>query len=627
MCARIARALDVDPEVLPCRVVPVEHHLAHIASAYYTSPWDSLTAGFSYDASGDFVSAMAARCEGSTIEILDRVRLPDSLGVFYTGLCQMMGFDRFGEEYKVMGLSAYGEEAYLDRLRSVLRLPDDGWFSLARGHFDIQEGRDIGSVSEEGHITLGAVWGSSLVDLLGPKRDRQAPLGRREFDLAKSTQVRFEEAALHCMNRLHGLVPSERLATAGGCALNGVANARILRESPFTKHHLHPAASDDGGCVGAALWCWHNIVGGSTRTVMRSAFLGPEYDDASIRDDLRAAGLSARRLDPGELVAEVASHLARGHVVGWHQGRSEWGPRALGNRSILADPTNPRMKDILNEKIKRRESFRPFAPSVLAREVPRLFEQVVDSPFMMHVVKFKEPWRRRLPAVVHEDGTGRLQTVHPEANPLYASLIEALSRHTGVGVVLNTSFNENEPIVEAPRQAIGLLQPNRHGRPVCRLLSSRSPSSKGDVVDYEGPARSRLVLPGHSMGGTEVYVQGLAQRLASMGHSVSVAAPDPELKSPRRYEHEGLTVFRYPVPARPTREEARGDVPARGEEFLAQYLRTWRPDVFHSHTVRTGLGLSSCSAAREAGCSVVMTNHQPSLPWLCQRGDTPALGD
>ncbi len=246
---------------------------------------------------------------------------------------------------------------------------------------------------------------------------------------------------------------------AGGCALNGVANARIHRDTPFTDHYLQAAASDDGTCLGAAYYCWHHVLGQKERFHMEHAFWGPEYPDERLRAVAESSGLIVQGcVDNSRLVEVAAGLIANGLVTGWYQGRSEWGPRALGNHSILANPTIKTMKETINAKIKRRESFRPFAPSVLREEVATYFEQQVESPFMMHVVKIRPEWRDRLPAVTHVDGTGRLQTVDRESNPLYHKLIDAFRRKTGVGMVLNTSFNENEPIVDTPEQALACFQ-------------------------------------------------------------------------------------------------------------------------------------------------------------------------
>lgn len=452
---QLAEICDEDPATVRFETVGVEHHLAHIASAYYLSPFEELTAGFSYDASGDFASAMAARCEGTRIEVLDRVTLPHSLGFFYTALCQFIGFDEFGEEYKVMGLAPYGEDRHGELMRELVRLDGDHWYRLAPGYFGMHEGGESGAVDDKQHILMGRLYTERLIQTLGPPRRRSDPLTQREKDIARSTQVRFEEAAIHCLNRLHRLAPTERLVMAGGCALNGVANARFLRETPFAQPYLQAAASDDGTCLGAAYYCWHQVLGRQERFHMEHAFWGPAYPDSRLRAVAEASGCLVKVChDDTDLVETTAGLIADGRVLGWYQGRSEWGPRALGNRSILANPALATMKDTINAKIKRRESFRPFAPSVLDECVPIYFEQTVYSPFMMHVVKIRPEWRERLPAITHVDGTGRLQSVDRASNPLYHRLIEAFQRRTGVGVVLNTSFNENEPIVDTPEQAV-----------------------------------------------------------------------------------------------------------------------------------------------------------------------------
>jgi carbamoyltransferase len=454
MLQQLAAVCEEDPSRVSFEVIGIEHHLAHIASAYYLSPFDSLTAGFSYDASGDFASMMAARCEGQRIEVLDRVTLPHSLGFFYTALCQFIGFDEFGEEYKVMGLAPYGEDRYSEQMRELVRLDDRLWYRLSVGYFGMHEGRESGAMDDRQRIIMGRLYTDRLIDLLGQPRKRSDPLTQREKDISRSTQVRFEAAAVHCLTQLQDLVPSAQLAMAGGCALNGVANARIHRETGFKKHYLQAAASDDGTCLGAAYWVWHNVLGRKERFHMQHAFWGPEYSNDRISKVAENSGFLVRVcVDERDLVETAASLIADGLVIGWYQGRSEWGPRALGNRSILANPAIPTMKDNINAKIKRRESFRPFAPSVLKEMVSTYFEQDVDSPFMQHVVKIRPEWRERLPAVTHVDGTGRLQTVNRASNPLYHALISAFQRYTGIGMVLNTSFNENEPVVDTPEQA------------------------------------------------------------------------------------------------------------------------------------------------------------------------------
>lgn len=463
----VAEACGVAEGECRFQVVRVEHHLAHIASSFYASNFDE-AAGFSYDGSGDFASAMFARCQGNRIEVLDRVHVPHSLGFFYTALCQFIGFERFGEEYKVMGLAAYGQPAYLDLMRELVtfgnaeRLKTEmlkkaaplGQFRLKQEYF-----RPLGKnleecVDEKGEIVLPPLYSEELVKRLGPPRQRGVELSQRDKDVAASCQAHFEEMVLRCLAALHERVPASNLVTAGGCALNGVCNARILRDTPFNKSYIQCAASDDGTAIGAALYVWNSVLGKPRAGAIEHGFWGQEHSVADMEAALKASGLSYQRFDGAALLQRAAEHLNSGHVTGWYQGRSEWGPRALGNRSILAHPGWPGMKDLINAKIKRREAFRPFAPSILAEAVGDYFEQSVESPFMMHVVKIRPKQREALSAVCHQDGTGRLQTVSHRQNALYYDLIKTFAQKSGTPVVLNTSFNENEPVVDTPQQAV-----------------------------------------------------------------------------------------------------------------------------------------------------------------------------
>jgi carbamoyltransferase len=448
----VAEACGVGEKDCRFRVVRVEHHLAHVASAYYASDFEE-AAGFSYDACGDFASTLFARCRGQRIEILDRVYVPHSLGFFYTAVCQFIGFDQFGEEYKVMGLAAYGQPVYLDLMRALCR-NGGGRFRLDRRSF-VTLGKNLEACRDaRGEILLPPLYSPEWVRRLGRPRVRGTEITPREKDLAASCQRHFEDVVLSCLGWLHATVPTENLVTAGGCALNGVCNARILRDTPFRRAYLQCAASDDGTALGAALYVWNSLLGKPRAGGIRHAYWGPEYSEPEMEAALHAKGLAFERLERTALLARVASLLNAGRVVGWYQGRSEWGPRALGNRSILAHPGWPGMKDLINRKIKRREGFRPFAPTILAEAVGDYFEQAIESPFMMHVVKIRPEKRAALSAVCHADHTGRLHTVTRAQNPLYYDLIAEFARQSGVPVVLNTSFNENEPIVETPQQAV-----------------------------------------------------------------------------------------------------------------------------------------------------------------------------
>lgn len=456
----IARECGFPAEVCRFEVAHVEHHLAHLASSFFCSEFPE-AAGFSYDASGDFVSAAYAHCRGSDIEVRQRVFLPHSLGYYYTAICQFIGFDHFGEEYKVMGLAAYGRPKYLPLMEKMLVPESHGRFRVGQQYFSglLQRSHEQ-LLDEQGQLVIPPLYGDALPAELGAPRKRGADLTQRDRDLAASCQSHFEEVVLHALRWLHQEVPLDALVAAGGCALNGVCNARIRRDTPFKRGYIHGAAGDDGTAVGAALHVWNTIERGARSPVLSHSYLGPEYSETRMAAALQTAGLPAERLDREELLARVSGMLAEGRVVGWYQGRSEWGPRALGNRSILAHPGWTGMKDTINRKIKRRESFRPFAPTVLNERVADYFEQVIESPFMMHVVRIREERRAELAAVTHEDFTGRLHTVVREQNPLYYDLIAAFQRRTGTGVLLNTSFNENEPIVDTPEQAIDCFQRN-----------------------------------------------------------------------------------------------------------------------------------------------------------------------
>ena len=458
--ALIASECEVDPAELRFRVFDVEHHLAHIASAYFISPWDRC-AGFSMDGSGDFVTCMLAACEGRRIEIKKRVYVPDSMGSFYTMICEFIGFRYYGDEGKVMGLAPYGDDSYRDRFEDMLRLPA-GSFELNPRYFETFGSNQGISIDERGQMKISRHYSDHMVELFGePREPGTDEIGRRERNLAFGMQRRFEQGFMHMLNTLHELVPDERVAMAGGSVLNSVANGKLFDQTPFRQTAIQPAAGDEGLALGAALYVSQAELGEEQRYVMVDAYLGPGYDEQEIRSALDASGVVYERLEREPLLERTAEAIAAGDVVGWFQGRMEWGPRALGNRSILAHPGLPDMKDVLNARIKRRESFRPFAPSVLADRQHEIFEHDHPSPFMLHVYKIRPEWRPKLVAVNHVDDTGRLQSVAREENALYYDLIRAFERRTGLPVVLNTSFNENEPIVCTPEEAIDCFRRTR----------------------------------------------------------------------------------------------------------------------------------------------------------------------
>jgi carbamoyltransferase len=441
------------------RVHAVEHHVAHLSSAFHASPFEEAVV-VSVDGFGDFASAAWGVGRGTAIDVDERVYFPHSLGIFYQALTQLVGFPDYGDEYKVMGLAPYGQPVYLDAMRQIVRLEEGGGFRLDPDCFRHHRER-VEHEWDDGAPAFGPLYAPAMTGLLGPARAKGEPLTQRHRDLARSAQAMYEEAFFHLLNALHARHPLAAVAIAGGCGMNSVANGKVTRMTPFRDVYVPPAAGDAGGALGAAWSVWHEL-GGARAPPMRHAYWGPQYGDDAIRAvlearraDVAAAGCTVTRVDDeGELCRRTAAAIAGGEVVGWFQGRMEWGPRALGNRSIVCDPRRADMKEILNRKIKRRESFRPFAPSILREAVPDWFEQDGDVPFMGQVYPLRAERRAQVPAVTHVDGSGRLQTVEREANPRYHALIEAFRDLTGVPMVLNTSFNENEPVVCRPDEAL-----------------------------------------------------------------------------------------------------------------------------------------------------------------------------
>jgi carbamoyltransferase len=448
----LARALDVSPDALRAEVHNVEHHQAHVASAFFVSPFEQ-AAVLSVDGFGDFASTMLAVGRGNRFEVLDRVLFPHSLGIFYTALTQWLGFPKYGDEGKVMGLAPYGDpEARLARMRELVRLDGD-LFQLGLDYFTHdKEGVDM--TWDEQTPTIGRIFSDRMVEAFGPAREPRTELERRHEDVAAGLQAMLEEAYLHLVQALWERTREPAICLAGGVALNAVANGRIRPETPFEDVYVQPAAGDSGTAVGAAYWVWNQHLGRPRDFVMEHAYTGPGYSDEECAAAARAAGFEPERLDDDRLFPEVARAIEAGDVVGWFQGRMEFGPRALGNRSIVVDPRRADMKDVLNARIKHREPFRPFAPSILAEATGDWFEQDYPSPFMVLVYKTKAERRAQIPAVNHVDDTGRLQTVEERVSPRYHRLISEFARLTGVPVVLNTSFNENEPIVMTPEQAV-----------------------------------------------------------------------------------------------------------------------------------------------------------------------------
>ena len=455
----LANALEIDAGQLHFQEHHLEHHIAHIASAYYCSPWEK-AAGFSYDGSGDFVSTMMARCEGNEIEVLDRVFLPHSLGSVYTMVCEFIGYSKYGDEGKVMGLAPYGKDTYCEQISRIVAATENG-FQLDLDYFQPLGSNQGMQVLPDGTVQLARHFSGRMEKIFGPPRQSSTQITQRDMDLAYAVQHRFEEIFFHLLNGLHRRVPVDDLAMAGGCALNSVANGKLFDRTPFRHTYIQPAAGDEGLAIGAALHTYHSVLKQPRRHELKHSYLGPEFSESSINSALQHAGLESRKLERAALLEAVAEQIAAGNVVGWFQGRTEWGPRALGNRSIVAHPGLPDMKEVLNARIKHREWFRPFAPSIMAEHQHEYFEHDHPSPFMLHVYKIRPEKRQTLCAVNHIDDTGRLQTVTREENAMYYDLISAFYRKTGIPVVLNTSFNENEPIVCTPEEAIDCFKRTR----------------------------------------------------------------------------------------------------------------------------------------------------------------------
>ncbi|RMG21044.1 MAG: carbamoyltransferase [Methanobacteriota archaeon] len=444
------------------KVVNIEHHLAHLSSAFHVSPYQEAVV-LSVDGFGDFASSAWGLGSGTEINVSRKIYFPHSLGIFYQALTQYLGFPNYGDEYKVMGLAPYGKPSYMQQMHQIVQLQDDGTFKLNMRFFRHASER-IEYEWENGVPVVGDLYSNELHQLLeGLARKKEEPIEQRHRDLARSIQAMYEEAFFHMLRHLYDRYGVNSLCLSGGCAMNSVANGKVRRMTPFKNVYVQAAAGDAGGAIGAAFSAFYQMAPRSNRSfVMSHAYWGPSFsderNDALLRDNqkrLEEEGCIWEKVDDEEeLCRKTAEAISEGKVVGWFQGRMEWGPRALGNRSIVCDPRRPDMKDILNLKIKRRESFRPFAPSILREKVSEWFEEDDEVPFMMKVFQIREEKRALIPAVAHVDGSGRLQTVYRETNPRYYRLIESFEKITGIPIVLNTSFNENEPVVCRPEEAL-----------------------------------------------------------------------------------------------------------------------------------------------------------------------------
>jgi carbamoyltransferase len=448
-----------DNNLFKGEVHEIEHHYAHLSSAFHVSPFEDATV-VSIDGFGDFASSAWGVGHGSEISIDERVYFPHSLGIFYQAITQWLGFPNYGDEYKVMGFAPYGNPNYMDEMHKIVLLNDNGGFRLNLDYFQHHK-KKIDYEWGDCEPKVGKLFSDGLVDLLGPCRQKGEELSHYHKDIAHSMQKMYEESFFNLLNVLHKRHGGETLCLAGGCAMNSVANGKVYRHTPFKKVYIQSAAGDAGGAIGSAFAVWHKL-SKKRSFVMDHAYWGPRFKNTFIKNlldentnILLENECEVEFLDNEDVLCDqIVAAISEGKVIGWFQGRMEWGPRALGNRSILCDPRRGDMKEILNKKIKRRESFRPFAPSILQEKVCDWFEQDDDVPFMMQVYPIREEKRELIPAVTHVDGSGRLQTVSANSNPLYHKLISSFEELTGVPMLLNTSFNENEPVVCRPEEAL-----------------------------------------------------------------------------------------------------------------------------------------------------------------------------
>ncbi len=460
LSATIAAHLGLDEYVVAPRMRYIEHHPAHLASAAFVSPFDS-AAVCAIDGFGDFVSTSWGRVEGTRLDIRERVFFPHSLGLLYLAITQYLGFPNYGDEFKVMGLAPYGEPRYVREVESLVHLQPGGRFTLDLSYFS-HWSDGVEMTWSEGAPSIGRVFTPKLEQLLGPARRKDEELTPKHEAIAASLQVAFENAAMHVLNHVYATTRNPRLCLAGGCAMNSVANGKIRERTPFEQVYIQPAAGDNGTALGAAFHAWHGASEAPRAFVMEHGYWGPEFGDEDVvrtlrerASEIRSAGCVERAwTDQAALDAWTAAQVAAGRVVGWFQGRMEWGARALGNRSIVADPRRADMRDIINTRIKFRERFRPFAPSVAEEALHEYFVGAVADPFMLQVYPVRPEKRAVVPAITHVDGSGRLQTVSARSNPRYWNLIKAFERVSGVPMLLNTSFNENEPIVLRPAEAL-----------------------------------------------------------------------------------------------------------------------------------------------------------------------------
>ncbi|KPM30364.1 Carbamoyltransferase [Croceitalea dokdonensis DOKDO 023] len=444
---QFADAFGCPQEMISKKLVHVEHHRAHLASAFFASHFEE-AALLSIDGSGDFTTCMYGYGKGNQIEVLDSIDYPVSLGFIYTAFTHFLGFPHYGDEYKVMGLAPYGQPTLVDKVRKLVTLEPNGRWTWANEYFGEVKVQYVNN-----QPVVDTFYTKKFEELFGPARKKEDELTQFHKDLAKSVQVVTEEIIFHMAAHLQEKTGSKNLCIAGGVAQNSVANGKIIANTNFDQLYIPSAGHDAGISMGSALFHYHHNLNHPRKQAIQSASTGSRFTNEEIEAFLKENKVPYKRLEEEELYDYLTDKLIEPAVIGWFQGRAEFGPRALGNRSIIADPRNDKAKELLNLKIKRRESFRPFAPSILKEYVPEYFEYTQDVPFMEKVFPIKAEKHKEIPAVTHVDGTGRLQSVDKQVSPRYYRLIDTFRKKTGVPILLNTSFNENEPIVNSPAEA------------------------------------------------------------------------------------------------------------------------------------------------------------------------------
>jgi carbamoyltransferase len=448
---QFAQAVGLQASELRAKFHRIEHHQTHVAAGFLISPFEE-AAVLSVDGMGDFTSTLTAMARGSDWNEFDRVYFPHSIGFLYSAITMYLGFPYYGDEYKVMGLAPYGEPEFADYFRKLI-YPKGDTFELNLDYFTHHK-QGIKMSWNDGAPMVEPFHSPLLEKELGPMRKKGEEMTSRHDNLAKSMQVVTEEIIIHLLNRLHAKAKCPNLCMTGGVAMNSVANGKITRHTPFENVYIPAGAADNGTSFGAAFYVWNKVLGGKRGFIQDHAYWGCESSDGECLAAIQEAGLPCETLETDALLERTVEKMLEGKVVGWFQGKMEFGARALGNRSLIADPRRTDMRDIINLRIKFREKFRPFAPSILEECVGEWFEIDEHTPYMEKVFPIREEKRAMIPAVTHVDGSGRLQSVSKLTNPRYHALISKFYEKTGVPIVLNTSLNENEPVVRIPREAL-----------------------------------------------------------------------------------------------------------------------------------------------------------------------------